>query len=105
MTSASNVLVATTVGTVQCTADRAGGTNTLRMAAFDAAPVSCASPAGIHSARVGGSTQVASSVSTVSTPLAAHASWWSSWVCQSNSVRPDIGNVATEMPSGAQTGG
>ena len=44
--------------------------------------VSCRSPAGIHSARVGGSTQSAELVRTVSTPLAAQASWWSGWVCQ-----------------------
>jgi len=36
--------------------------------------VSCRSPAGIHSARVGGSTQVASPARTMSTPLAAQAS-------------------------------
>ena len=53
--------------------------------------VSCRSPAGIHSARVGGSTQVASAVLTVSTPLAAQASWWSSWVCQSNTSPAGIG--------------
>ena len=45
-----------------------------RMVARPSAPVSCGSPAGIHSARVGGSTQVASAVITVSTPLAAQAS-------------------------------
>ncbi len=37
--------------------------------------VSCATPAGIHSARLGGSTQVPASVTTVRTPFAAHASW------------------------------
>jgi len=58
--------------------------------------VSCRSPAGIHSARVGGSTQVASAVSTVSTPLAAQASWWSSWVCQSKRVPAGIGKSATK---------
>ena len=58
--------------------------------------VSCLRPAGIHSARVGGSTQVASAVSTVSTPLAAQASWWSSWVCQSKRVPAGIGKSATK---------
>src|SRR5215470_17549757 len=58
--------------------------------------VSCGRPAGIHSARVGGSTQVAPAVSTVSTPLAAHASWWSSWVCQSNLVPAGMGKSATK---------
>src|SRR5215472_8659547 len=57
--------------------------------------VSCRSPAGIHSARVGGSTQSAELVRTVSTPLAAQASWWSGWVCQSNTDPAGIGNVAT----------
>ncbi len=46
-----------------------------RMVARPSEAVSCGSPAGIHSARVGGSTQAASPVSTVSTPLAAQASW------------------------------
>ena len=45
-----------------------------RMVAVPAASVSCFSPAGIHSARVGGSTQSASWVRTVSTPAAAQAS-------------------------------
>ncbi len=45
------------------------------MVAGPAARVSCRSPAGIHSARVGGSTQVDASVTTVSTPLGAQASW------------------------------
>jgi len=58
--------------------------------------VSCRSPAGIQSARVGGSTQVDSAVSTVSTPLAAQASWWSSWVCQSKRVPAGIGKSATK---------
>ena len=44
------------------------------MVAVPADSVSCRSPAGIHSARVGGSTQVAAPVRTVSTPLAAQAS-------------------------------
>ena len=44
------------------------------MVASPADSVSCLSPAGIHSALVGGSTQSAESVRTVSTPLAAQAS-------------------------------
>ena len=36
--------------------------------------VSCGSSAGIHNARVGGSTHVAVSVTTVNTPLDAQAS-------------------------------
>jgi hypothetical protein len=50
------------------------GTYTPRIIARLAVLVSCGTPAGIHSARVGGSTHVVFSVSTVSTPLAAHAS-------------------------------
>ena len=104
ISSASSGLAATGVGAVQSTGDSSVGTYKLRMVATLAAPVSCGSPAGIHSARVGGSTQVADSVSTVSTPLAAHASWWSSCVCQLNRVPPGIGNVATRMPSGRLSG-
>jgi hypothetical protein len=74
ITSASKGLAATTVGAVQLTGERAGGTYTLRIVARPDAPVSWGSPAGIQSARVGGSTQVAPSVSTVSVPTAAHAS-------------------------------
>ena len=44
------------------------------MVAIPADSVSCRSPAGIHSALVGGSTQVDELVRTVSTPLAAQAS-------------------------------
>ena len=63
--------------------------------------VSCRSPAGIHSARVGGSTQAAELVRTMSTPLAAQASWCSGWVCQSNTDPAGMGNVATiTAPSG-----
>ena len=82
-----------------------------RMVARPSEAVSCGSPAGIHSARVGGSTQVdpsTSPVSTVSTPLAAQASWWSSWVCQSKRVPAGMGKSATKTaapwssrPSGA----
>ena len=74
------------------------------MVALVVAPVSWGSVAGIHSARVGGSTQVAPSVSTVSTPLAAQASWWSSWTCQRNRVPPGMGKVATTTPSGVPAG-
>ena len=44
------------------------------MVAAPADSVSWRRPAGIHSARVGGSTQADACVRTVSTPLAAHAS-------------------------------
>ena len=44
------------------------------MVARPAASVSCRSSAGIHKALVGGRTQVAAAVSTVSTPLDAQAS-------------------------------
>ena len=74
MTSASSGLAAITVGTAQSTGVNPGGTYTLRIVACPDAPVSCGRPAGIHSARDGGSTQVAPSVSTVSTPAEAHAS-------------------------------
>jgi hypothetical protein len=74
------------------------------MVARLAAPVSCGTPGGIHSARVGGSTQVAPWVRTVSTPLAAQASWWSTCVCQLNTVPPGMGKAATTMPSGTPSG-
>jgi hypothetical protein len=67
----------------------------VRIVAVPAESVSCRSPAGIHSALVGGSTQVASLARTVSTPLAAHASWWSVWVCQSKTWPAGIGKVTT----------
>src|SRR5580704_2732982 len=67
------------------------------MVAGPDARVSCGRPAGIHSARAGGSTQVAASVTTVSTPLGAQASWWSSCVCQLKAAPAAIANVATIM--------
>src|SRR5580704_6368863 len=69
------------------------------MVAETAARVSCGSPAGIHSARVGGSTQVAAAVTTVSTPLAAQATWCSGWVCQPKLRPAGIGKVATNIAS------
>ena len=66
--------------------------------------VSCRSPAGIHSALVVGSTQVAPTVSTVSTPLAAQASWWSSCVCQSKRVPAGIGKSATKTAASLSGG-
>jgi hypothetical protein len=98
MSSASNGLAATGVGvrgSAQPDGEKSGRMYKERMVARPSEPVSCGSPAGIHSARVGGSTQVASWVSTVSTPLAAQASWWSSWVCQSKRVPAGMGKVAT----------
>jgi hypothetical protein len=74
MSSASSGLAATGVGWVHATGERSGRMYSERMVARPSEPVSCGSPAGIHSARVGGSTQVASLVSTVRTPLAAQAS-------------------------------
>ena len=53
-----------------------------RMVARRAEAVSCGSPAGIHRALVGGRTQVADGQHREH-PLAAQASWWSAWVCQS----------------------
>jgi len=47
----------------------------VRMVAAPADNVSCRTPAGIQSARLGGRTQAAALVRTVSTPLAAQASW------------------------------
>jgi hypothetical protein len=46
----------------------------LRIVVVALAIVSCAMPAGIHSARAGGSTQVPLSVATMRTPLDAQAS-------------------------------
>ena len=100
MSSASSGLAATGVGwwvSVQLTGNRPGLMYRVRMVARVAEAVSCRSPAGIHSARVGGSTQVASAVRTVSTPLAAQASWWSSCTCQSKRVPAGMGKVATTM--------
>jgi hypothetical protein len=71
----------------------------VRIVAVFADSVSCGSPAGIYSALVGGSTQVAELVLTVSTPLAAQASWWSGWVCQSNTRPAGIGKVTTMTPA------
>jgi hypothetical protein len=82
MSSASSGLAATGVGrpvSDQLTANSPGLMYSERMVARPPSEaVSCGSPAGIHSARVDGSTHVASAASTVSTPLAAQASWWSS---------------------------
>ncbi len=61
--------------------------------AAPAASVSCRSPAGNHSALVGGNTQSAAAVRTVSTPTAAQARW-SSWVYQLNTTPVGIGKVA-----------
>ena len=100
MSSASSGLAATGVGwpvSAQLTPNSPGLMYSERMVARPPSEaVSCGSPAGIHSARVGGSTQVASAVSTVSTPLAAQASWWSSWVCQSKRVPAGMGKSATK---------
>jgi hypothetical protein len=98
MSSARSGLAATGVGPWvrgHPVGQNSGRMYSARMVARPSEPVSCRSPAGIHSARVGGSTQVASRVSTVSTPLAAQASWWSSWVCQSKRVPAGMGKVAT----------
>ena len=100
MSSASSGLAETGVGrpvSDQLTPNNPGLMYSERMVARPPSEaVSCGSPAGIHSALVGGSTQVASAVSTVSTPLAAQASWWSSWVCQSNRVPGGMGKSATK---------
>jgi len=85
----------TGVGAVQVTGLRSGRMYNERMVAAPDDSVSWRSPAGIHSARVGGSTQAAELVRTVSTPLAAQASWCSEWVCQSNTDPAGIGKVAT----------
>jgi SAM-dependent methyltransferase len=55
------------------------------------ARVSCGTPAGSHSARVGGSTQTPSAVSTSSTELLVHASWWAGWEWRWNTVPSGIG--------------
>jgi len=75
ISSASSGVAATTTGSVQLATAAPGRMYRDRMVARPAAPVSCGRPAGIHSARLGGSTQVDCSVSTVSTPLKAQASW------------------------------
>ena len=75
MTSASNGLAATGVQTCQLTGQRLGLRYTARIVALPADRVSWRTPAGIKRARVGGSTHASRSVRTVSTPLAAQASW------------------------------
>jgi hypothetical protein len=63
MSSASSGLAATGVGlwgSAQPEGENPGRMYKVRMVARPSEPVSCGSPAGIHSARVGGSTQVAS---------------------------------------------
>jgi hypothetical protein len=75
MSSASSGLAATGVGSAQVAGEKPGLMYSERMVARPSDAVSCGRPAGIHSARVGGRTQVAAPVSTVSTPLAAQASW------------------------------
>src|SRR5262249_58545983 len=52
-------------------------------------------PAGTQGAGVGASGKSAEAVRRVSTPLAAQASWWSGWVCQSNTDPAGMANVAT----------
>jgi len=74
MSSVSSGLAATGVGSSQATGESPGLIYSVRMVARPSDAVSCGRPAGIHSARVGGSTQVAVLVSTLSTPLAAQAS-------------------------------
>jgi hypothetical protein len=51
------------------------------MAVAAAAAVVCRTPAGIHSARVGGSAHVVSPAEIDSTPVCAQASWWAGWTC------------------------
>ncbi len=77
MSSASSGLAATGVKSGQAIGHSSGLMYSVRIVAGPAESVSCRRPAGIHSARDGGSTHVAESVLTVSTPLAAQASWWS----------------------------
>jgi hypothetical protein len=60
MSSASSGLAATGVGSAHLTGENSGRMYSERMVARPSEPVSCGSPAGIHRARVGGSTQVAS---------------------------------------------
>jgi hypothetical protein len=52
-----------------------GWMSRVRMVARPSEAVSCRRPAGIHRARVGGSTHVAPQALTVSTPFVAQASW------------------------------
>jgi len=75
MSSASSGLAETGTASGQLIGHRPGRMYSVRMVAAPADRVSCRSPAGIHSARLGGRTQAAALVRTVSTPLAAQASW------------------------------
>ena len=47
------------------------------------ARMACSRPAGIHSARPGGTTQIPLSVSTVMTPAMAWTSWIRAWAWRS----------------------
>lgn len=70
------------VGVVNETGHRSGATKMPRMVAPWVVPVRWRVPPGIHRARVGGSTQYPSPISTAMTPLAAQAIWCCgcSWV-------------------------
>ncbi|GAA4910459.1 hypothetical protein GCM10023334_009130 [Nonomuraea thailandensis] len=72
-----------------------GGADTYRdvIVLWLAAITSCGTPAGIHNARVVGSTHVLASAATVSVPLEAHASWCTSCVCRAKRVRAGIANL------------
>src|ERR1700724_1486404 len=87
----------TPIGVQDChsTGQPSGFTYSARIVVVFVDTVSWRTPAGIQSARVGGSTHASVSERTVSTPLGAQASWWSRWVCQSNTCPGGIGNVTT----------
>ena len=55
----------------------------VRITARPGARTSCGTPAGIHSARLDGSTHPPASVLMVRTPCAAQATWWSACMCRS----------------------
>ena len=74
MSSASKRSAPIGVGRLKLNGDRSGLMYAVRMIAGPDDFVSWRTPAGIHSARVGGSTQVSAAHSTVSTPSDAHAS-------------------------------
>src|SRR5918999_935630 len=60
-------------------------------------PVRCHTPAGSHSARVGGSTQWAEPTFTAATPWEAHTSWCWPWTCHGNQLLDGSGRSRSSM--------
>src|SRR5579864_4587527 len=95
MISPTSGFTATGVALFHVIFDRTGLMYSARMVVLPDERVSCRRRAGIQRARDGGRMKVLDSVSTVSTPRAAHASWCLSCLCHSNRVPAAIGKFAT----------